>query len=186
MLLFFVYLFIFQPVAAYVRLEPFFLEAQTDMNARRWGSAMSVYRKILAAVHPDDLMSMRGLAKCLLHNKSRKYSEAMGLLQRVVAIQAEVDDWMLLADACLGARKYDGALLALKSAAKMQGHDARQISVAAAKAFLGKGESNQALQHVSAVLTEDEGLGGSIFSFGSIIFVKVFFPLFWFMAKLCS
>jgi tetratricopeptide (TPR) repeat protein len=125
-----------KPVAAYVRLEPFFQEAETDVKNGRFGSAIRLYRRILESVNPDDFTSMRGLAVCLLENKSHKYGEIIGLLQRVCRDQGiereknkgriltekekdwEAENWLLLARACVLGRQWDLALSALRSAFK--------------------------------------------------------------------
>jgi tetratricopeptide (TPR) repeat protein len=140
-------LFFFQPVAAFVRLEPFYIKAETEMRNHRWANAIAIYRKILEAVNPDDFTSLRGLAKCLLENKSHRYAEACVLLQRVCAAHPDFDVLMLLSEACWRNKDWDQSLSVVKKAASFLSQDcsaqqkkehSRAVSVAAAKALLGK------------------------------------------------
>lgn len=110
------------------------------MEAHRWGAAAALFRRVLAAVHPGDLTSQRGLARCLLDSKSHKYAEAAALLKSVCASPGvRPGDWLLLSEAQLGARQWDAALAAAVAASRAVQHNEQGIEMTERRGAEGVG-----------------------------------------------
>ena len=167
------------PVAAFVRLKPYFDMAYEAMEKQSWGRAIEVYRSVLD-IYPDDFTSLLGLAHCLLNNKSGKHCEAIPLLERLVAGSgtAEFGAWRLLGQARTEEGNFRAAETALQRAAALAEQDEnaerkklRQIDVALgmSRALEGADQWDTALQYVTRVLQDESEHSGALLRYGEIM-----------------
>jgi tetratricopeptide (TPR) repeat protein len=164
------------PVAAFVRLKPYFDMAYEAMQQQSWGRAIQVYRSVLE-IYPDDFTSLMGLAHCLLHNKSGKHDEAIPLLERLVR-GAGTDDfgsWRLLAQARTEEGNFRAAQTALQRATLLADRDPneKRRNLRRTDVLLGLSRASEhdeaALQQVSRVLLEQPEHPEALLRYGELM-----------------
>ena len=166
------------PVAAYVRLKPFYSMALTAMEQKKWAAAEETYRRILDVVNPEDYTSLFGLAAVLLTNKSHRYDEACRVLEKVCALHPEFGPWRMLGEAQLGVKQYDAAMASFAKAAnflssgpstQVQVERTKDLNVQISKTTLAQGKLDLALHYVSNVLKADDSDLRALIQYGHVL-----------------